>query len=169
MTMPAPSTRLTKVLLLLFIALNVLVDQWSKETVRREVEPRSYKEIAGPAFILTRVENTGAFLGMGQDWNPLVKRIFLQGVPLALMLFLMYRLLQHPGNNRLLAIGLCCIIGGGLGNLWDRFYLGEVTDFFQLRFGVVRTGIFNMADVSVSVGLVLVVIAYFRYRKPQEA
>lgn len=165
--MPTTDPRLLKFLLLLLIALNVLVDQWSKEVVREQVAPQSYRELAGPGLILTRVENTGAFLGLGQRWNPLVKRIFLQGFPLLLMLFLMYRLLQHPGKDRLMALGLSCIIGGGLGNLWDRFYLESVTDFLQVRLGILKTGIFNAADVSVTLGLVLVMIAYARQRKPK--
>ncbi|MDG1573089.1 signal peptidase II [Robiginitalea sp. M366] len=164
-----PAHTRTKVLLLLLITFNVLVDQWSKDAVRTHVAPDSYTELAGPALILTRVENTGAFLGMGQDWNPLAKRVFLQGLPLALMLFLMYRLLRQPGDNRTMAIGLSCIIGGGLGNLWDRFYLGSVTDFFQMRAGPLHTGIFNMADVSVSLGLVLVLLAYGAQRKKQNS
>ena len=125
----------------------------------------SYTELAGPAFILTRVENTGAFLGLGQQWSPWAKRILLNAIPVALLLFLSYRMLFRSDWQGLMLTGLCCIIGGGLGNLWDRLLLGSVTDFFQLRAGPLHTGIFNMADVSVSLGLGLVLLSYLRNRK----
>ena len=161
---------LSKILLIFaLIALNVGCDQWSKDYVRRTVQPQSYTELAGPAFILTRVENTGAFLGLGQEWGPWAKRIVLNGIPVALLLFLSYRMLFKSDWKGFMLAGLCCIIGGGLGNLWDRLLLGSVTDFFQLRAGPLHTGIFNMADVSVSLGLGLVLLSYFRNRKQDEA
>ena len=158
-----------KLLILALIAMNVACDQWSKEYVRRHVQPESYTELAGPSFILTRVENSGAFLGLGQKWGPWTKRILLNGIPIALLVYLGYRIVFRSEWEGLMLTGLCCIIGGGLGNLWDRLLLGSVTDFFQLRAGAVHTGIFNMADVSVSLGLGLVLLSYFRNRKTQEA
>ena len=50
-------------------------------------------------------------------------------------------------------IGLCFVIGGGVGNLFDRMVYGSVTDFLYLKFGVFQTGIFNMADVSIMTGM----------------
>jgi len=158
-----------RLVMLALIALNVACDQWSKQVVREHVQPESYTELAGPAFILTRVENTGAFLGLGQEWSPWAKRILLNGVPIALLVFLGYRMLFKSDWNGAMLAGLCCIVGGGMGNLWDRLLLGSVTDFFQLRAGPLHTGIFNMADVSVSLGLGLVLLSYFRNRKKEEA
>jgi len=164
-----PAGLLRKLLMLALIALNVACDQWSKDYVRRNVQPESYTELAGPSFILTRVENTGAFLGLGQAWGPWAKRILLNGIPIALLVYLGYRILFKPEWKGLMLMGLCCIVGGGLGNLYDRLMLGSVTDFFQLRAGPLHTGIFNMADLSVSLGLGLVLLAYTRSRKKEEA
>ncbi len=164
-----PDGLLKKIVLLALIALNVACDQWSKGYIRQHVKPASYTELAGQYFIMTRVENTGAFLGLGQDWNPWAKRILLNGFPIALLLYLGYRMLYRSHWNTAMRLGLCFIIGGGLGNLWDRLLLGEVTDFFQLRAGPLHTGIFNMADVSVSLGLFLVVLASWRKRNTAEA
>ena len=57
-------------------------------------------------------------------------------------------------------LGLACIVGGGIGNLWDRTLYGSVTDFMLIDFDVVRTGIFNVADVSIMVGVGLVLLYY---------
>lgn len=157
---------LKNIALLLLIALNFSCDQWSKAVVRKHVAEESYTELAGPYLIQTRVENTGAFLGLGRNWNPWVKRIFLQGMPMLVLLWLIVRLLVRAQTGPLLAVGLGCIVGGGLGNLWDRMASGSVTDFLQLKLGPFHTGIFNMADVSVTTGLLIVVLAYFLPKDP---
>lgn len=147
--------------ILVLILLNVTCDQWSKTYVEQHVAQSSYTELAGPVFILTHVKNTGAFLGLGQDWSTGVKRILLNGLPLLLLGYLVYRLLFNSDWQGWLLLGFSCILGGGIGNILDRLRFGEVTDFFQLRAGPLHTGIFNMADVSVSAGLVLILIGYW--------
>ena len=164
-----PAGFFKKIALFALIALNVACDQWSKDYVRGHVEGGSYTELAGENFILTRVENSGAFLGLGQNWSPWFKQILLNAFPIALLLYLAYRMFYRSYWNSLMQIGLCFIIGGGLGNLWDRLLIGEVTDFFQLRAGPLHTGIFNMADVSVSLGLCLVLLASWGHKKAVEA
>ena len=58
-------------------------------------------------------------------------------------------------------IGLCFVIGGGVGNLLDRILYGSVTDFLYLKFGIFQTGIFNMADVSIMTGMFLIFLQFF--------
>ena len=55
-------------------------------------------------------------------------------------------------------IGLSFIIGGGIGNIYDRIVHHSVTDFMFLEYGSLHTGIFNMADVSVVVGTILILL-----------
>ena len=63
-------------------------------------------------------------------------------------------------------IAFCCIIGGGIANVFDRIVLGSVTDFFYIDLGgVFRTGIFNIADMSVTAGMIMLLIASFRSGK----
>ena len=50
------------------------------------------------------------------------------------------------------------IIGGGIGNIYDRILYSSVTDFLYLEFGKLHTGIFNMADVSVVIGVLLILV-----------
>ena len=60
----------------------------------------------------------------------------------------------------------CCIVGGGVANVFDRIVYGSVTDFMHIDFGgSLRTGIFNIADVSVMVGLGCLLVASFRNKK----
>lgn len=148
------------------ILLNIACDQVSKKIVRDNVEPRSHTEIIGDYFILTNVENKGAFLGMGSDLNPIIKTIFLLILPIiVLVLVLRYVLTKHDIDNFSL-VGLTFIVGGGIGNLYDRILYGEVTDFFHIDLGgIFKTGIFNMADVSVMVGMGCLIAASFISKK----
>ena len=58
------------------------------------------------------------------------------------------------------------IIGGGMANVYDRIVYGSVTDFLFIDLGgVFRTGIFNLADMSVTTGMIILVIASFRKKK----
>ena len=63
---------------------------------------------------------------------------------------------------------LSFIVGGGVGNLYDRILYGEVTDMLFIDLQFAHTGIFNMADVSVMVGTGLILLEQFLPKKKQE-
>ena len=154
------------VLVFTLIILNIGCDQISKKMVREDVPFRSTTEIIGETFILTNVENAGAFLGMGSDLNPTIKTILLLILPIAVLLLVLHYLLTKKEIDNLTVIGLSFIIGGGIGNMYDRILYGQVTDFFHIDFGgIFKTGIFNMADVSVMVGMGFILLASFVNRK----
>ena len=150
--------------------MNIGCDQVSKKIVRDQVNPRSRTEIVGEKFILTNVENKGAFLGMGSDLNPILKTILLLVLPIiVLLLVFRYLLIKHDLDN-LSVIGLSFIIGGGIGNLYDRILYGQVTDFFHIDLGgIFKTGVFNMADVSVMVGMGCIILASLIYKKQKQS
>ena len=68
-------------------------------------------------------------------------------------------LVARPDGPALARAGLWLIVGGGLGNLYDRIATGSVTDFIELAF--VRFAVFNLADVCICVGAALVVLGSF--------
>jgi signal peptidase II len=148
-----------------FVLLNIGCDQISKNIVRRNVEPKEYIQLVGDNLILTNVENTGAMLGFGQGFSPNLKLILLQGLPSIVLLILLVRTLQKTNLNRWMVLAFAFVIGGGIGNLIDRIAYGSVTDFFQLKLGMFKTGIFNMADISVTTGVLLLLFLTIRYRK----
>jgi len=140
-------------------------DQVSKELTRQKVEPEVFIPVIKNHLILTNVENTGAMLGFGQDFPPILKRFLLQALPMLLLLIMLYRIMSKPNLNFLLIVAFALVIGGGLGNLIDRIAYGSVTDFFQIRLGVFRTGIFNMADVAVTIGVLMFIFLIIRGKK----
>lgn len=161
--------------IILLIVANIAIDQISKIIVRDTIEPRtetSYGEtinVIGDTFIMTNVENSGAFLGMGSDMNPTMKLIFLLILPVLVLGYVVYYIFKNKSLDRLSLIAFCCIIGGGIANVYDRIVYGSVTDFFHIDFGgVFKTGIFNVADMSVSAGMIMLLIASFVNKKKDE-
>ena len=155
-----------KRLLILFLVMcNIGCDQISKDIVRRNVTPHDYIQIVNDSLILTNVENTGAMLGFGQNLPPTLKIVLLQVLPVLVLLILLFRILQKSNLNKWLILAFAFVIGGGIGNLIDRIAYGSVTDFFQIKIGLLRTGIFNMADVSVTMGVIVILFLSFRDKK----
>jgi signal peptidase II len=150
-------------LILLVIVINIGCDQFSKKMVKRSVLPYETIHVLNDHLTLTRVENSGAFLSAGDSMSKATKQIFLTLIPIvAMVLGLVYLFLKPVSGNML--IGLCFIIGGGVGNLFDRILYGSVTDFLYVKFGIFQTGIFNMADVSIMAGLFIILLQVFMKR-----
>jgi len=154
-----------KIVILLLVLLNIGCDQISKDVVRKTVAPNDYIQVLNDNFILTNVENTGAMLGFGQSFSPIVKIILFQILPILVLIVLLFRILWKTNMNLWSIVAFAFVIGGGIGNLIDRVAYGSVTDFFQLKMGFLRTGIFNMADVSVTTGVLLLLFLSFRSNK----
>lgn len=152
-------------LILILVIFNIGLDQISKGIVRETVIPGSRTELLGKQLQLMNVENSGAFLSMGSDSNPTVKLIFLLILPVIVLGVILYYVLTNTTLDRLSIVGFSSIAGGGIANLYDRFLYGSVTDFLFMDFGgVFRTGIFNVADLSVTTGMILLLISSFLNR-----
>ena len=142
------------------------IDQISKVWARTNLEYGLPENILGETFQLQYVENQGAFLGMGSDMNPTLHFIFLKLLPLLVLGYVIFYILKTKNLDRLSLIAFCCIIGGGLSNVFDRFAFGKVTDFLFIDLGgVFKTGIFNLADVSVTTGMLILIFSNFILNK----
>jgi len=152
--------------IVLLIILNIVLDQISKILVRLYVIPGSESSIIGDFFTLHNVENSGAFLGMGSDLNQTLRFVFLLALPILVLGYVTIHIIKNKELDKLSLIGFCCIVGGGIANVYDRIMYGSVTDFFHIDFGgVFKTGIFNFADMSVMFGLGLLLFASFKKGK----
>jgi len=144
----------------LLIVFNIAIDQISKVIVRSTLEPRKVINVIGEYFQLIWVENKGAFLGMGSDMNPTLKLIFLLILPTLVLGYVIYHIVKTKELDRLSLVAFCCIIGGGIANVFDRIVFGQVTDFFFIDLGgIFRTGIFNVADLSVTTGIIMLLFS----------
>jgi len=140
----------------LLIVFNIAIDQITKVIVRSKIELHEVIELIGDKFILTNVYNKGAFLGMGSDMNETLRILLLLVLPVLVLGYVTYYIFKNTDLDKTSLIAFCFIIGGGIANVFDRFAFGQVTDFFHIDLGgVFKTGIFNVADMSVTTGLII--------------
>ena len=155
---------------LLFISALVLCvgcDQATKLVATACLEPASAFPLAADTVRFELVHNPGAFMSLGANLPAALREVLLLGlVPLGLLLASSLALRSTSSRTLpLVAVGL--IAGGGLSNWLDRLaHDGFVTDFLSVGIGPVRTGIFNVADLAVVAGLLLLAIAPRHLRKP---
>ncbi|SHJ05083.1 signal peptidase II [Aquimarina spongiae] len=153
----AKKLRITFILAL--VLLNVSCDQVLKNVVRQTIAKEERIHVIKDSFVLTKVENEGAAWSVGSDLSPLLKIIFLQIIPTLVLVFLLRHILIQTKYKKETVVGFAFIIGGGIGNLFDRIVHNSVTDFLILDLGLIKTEIFNLADVSIMVGSILVLFS----------
>ena len=161
------SRSLRMLLIIGLILINVGCDQVSKSVARNNINETERISVIGEYVVLMKTENKGAFLGfLSSMENPILKSIFLIILPIAVLLFILRMIIINTDLDRYRIIGLCCIIGGGIGNLYDRILYSSVTDFMHIDLGgIFKTGIFNMADVSVMLGTGLLILSFIKRKE----
>ena len=142
------------------IPVAVAIDQASKFIVRSSMTLHQSEPVLGDFFRLTYIHNPGAAFGLNVG-SPLLHTAF-SILALGILVYL-YRSLAE--NERFLRLALCLVLGGAVGNIIDRLYLGEVVDFFDFGLGDLRWPIFNFADSFVTVGVLLLILGYSRREK----
>lgn len=149
-------------IILTLVLVNAGCDQVSKSIVRSNLAYNEEIELVADHVILTKVENTGAFLSLGSNLSPVVKTLLLLVLPVLVITMSLGFILLTPNIHQSFLVGICFIIGGGIGNTFDRIAYQSVTDFLHIDFYLFRTGIFNFADVSISLGVIISLYAYYR-------
>jgi signal peptidase II len=130
------------------------VDQITKWAVFLGMEFHSMIPVL-PFFSLVHVHNTGAafsFLADAGGWQ----RWFFLGIGIAASVFILYLLSKHQ-NESLMATGLSLILGGALGNIFDRVWHGFVVDFLYFQYERFSWPAFNVADSAITVGAALLI------------
>ena len=143
------------------ITLSVIIDQVTKVIARDALEGEPTRSYLGDTFRLTFIENHGAFLGLGGSLPEIWRTIIFTGFVTIMLVGFLVWVWRTPDLNKMTLVGCALVVGGGIGNLIDRVTNnGGVADFLNLGIGeVVRTGIFNIADVWIVVGAGLLFIS----------
>jgi signal peptidase II len=144
----------------LLVLVTIGIDQTAKELARTYVRGHGTVQVVGNVLILHYVENEGAFLSLGSRLPAPVRLALFVAFPLAALAWLVISMVTSRALSWRLLTGLSIIAGGGLGNLIDRIFRGgRVSDFLNLGIGNFRTGIFNVADMAILAGCVLLLLA----------
>ncbi len=156
--------RVTRLVLALVILLPcVACDQFSKQLAEEHLKDAGVHSFLGDTLRLVYAENTGAFLGLGQELSAELRFALLIVLTGLLLLLLLGYLIVRWKMARTQFIALILILAGGIGNLIDRATQnGVVVDFLNVGVGTLRSGIFNVADVAVMTGFVVLVFGNLR-------
>ena len=158
--------RRRNLLITLIVFLSIAFDQISKIWVRNNFDSYIENSIIGNIFTLIKVENTGAFLGMGSELSEIPRILLLIVLPITVLISITIYTYMDKSLDKISIIGFPLIIGGGIGNIFDRIAFGSVTDFLYINLGGgFKTGIFNIADFCVTTGMILILISSFKQKK----
>ncbi len=147
-----------------FIVFFVLVvavglDQWTKQLAIEHLKMAPTQYFFGGFFQLLYAENPGAFLGMGGGWSRSVRFVIFGVIVVIGLCAILWSVLKNKLNlNEVWAYSF--ILAGGVGNVIDRLTHenGHVTDFMfiDLKFSeFARTGVFNIADIAIVIGVLI--------------
>jgi len=153
---------------LLIAVLVVMLDRITKLAIARNIDLHDSVQIIPDFFRLTHVENRGAAFGLFADspseWKVALLVLF-SVVALVIVTALLWRN-SHSLNTT--GIGLSLILGGAIGNLWDRLLSGRVVDFLLFYVGQYQWPAFNVADSAIVVGAGLLVFEILFSKTPAE-
>jgi signal peptidase II len=132
----------------------LVVDQITKYLISIKIAEGSTLEVIPRFLYFMNIKNTGAAFGMFQSYTKILTIVSLVAIFLIIILKVMLNL-KYVFYN----ISLGFILGGALGNLVDRYFIGEVTDWISFSF---FGPIFNIADSFIVIGFILIIILILR-------
>jgi signal peptidase II len=158
---PAMRTRVMKLGLIVLIVLACIgCDQAAKHAARQHLEGRGTVSLVDGVVQLRYVENSGAFLSLGSTMPRPVRMVAFIAFPLIVLALMIVYVARRRETAWLVVAGLSFIVGGGCGNLIDRvLHDGRVSDFIIVGIGFIHTGILNLADLSVLLGCILLLLS----------
>jgi signal peptidase II len=153
---------------LLIVVAVVALDRFTKWLVIQELPLYSSVDVIPGVFRLTHLENTGAAFSLFADSpGPWAGRLLVVFSLTAVVVISV--LLWKSRSINFTTVSLALVVGGALGNLWDRLVRGQVTDFLDVYVGTHHWPPFNVADSAIVVGaLFLAGRALFAPRKPKD-
>ncbi len=140
------------------LSLIVLVfDQILKFIIRSKLVLNETINVIANFFNITYVENDGA------AWNILSgNKIILILIALLVLFFIFYYFIFNKKLNKIEVIAYSLFIGGLLGNLWDRIFIGRVIDYLDFKIFGYNFPVFNLADICIVLGVLIIIINEIR-------
>lgn len=160
------STTRARVAHFLLALLVVLLDRWTKHVVAVKIAMYSHVQIIPGFFRLTHTENTGAAFSLFADSPSHWKTALLIGFSAVAMVIVSILLWKQSRPLTSTGIALSLILGGAVGNLWDRVASGRVIDFLLFYVKQYQWPVFNLADSCIVIGACLLVLEILFHKSP---
>lgn len=132
----------------------IILDQWTKWLIIKNMELHESIPIIEGFFSITSHRNSGAAWGILQD-----QMLFFYIITVIVVIGLIYFMQKHGHESKLFAVSLSFLLGGAIGNFIDRIIYQEVVDFLDFIIFTYHFPIFNIADSALTIGVVLFIIA----------
>lgn len=156
-------------LALAILLLTVAGDQLTKTIAQQKLFPNQPIMFLNDVIVLIRTQNPGAILSLGADLSSQFRFLLFVVFASIILLALLFYTFRAYDIAVIQRMGLAFIIGGGAGNLMDRVAnQGEVVDFIHLDLGFFKTGIFNLADVAIFLGIFLFLVFNRKHPTPKQ-
>jgi signal peptidase II len=145
------------------VGITIGCDRVTKHVATATLAGMPDRSYLGDTVRVVYAENTGGFLSIGADL-PVTARTALFTITTGIALLALAVLVARRRLNRVGAWGVTLFVAGGASNWFDRLAHGSVVDFLNVGVGPLRTGIFNVADVAIMIGVALFALSEFRPR-----
>ncbi len=147
---------------ILLVVATLGLDRWTKSLVQSRFSLNESVSVIDGLFNITYVRNTGVAFGIFSSVTSPVKSLLLSLFTIVAAVVVVIYSFSTPVRNRLLQMALGFILGGALGNLYDRLRFGYVVDFLELYFRDYHWPSFNVADSAISIGVFLLALEIIR-------
>jgi signal peptidase II len=144
------------------------LDRLSKWQVQRRIELHDSISVIPGFFRLAHLENPGAAFGIFADTPTSLKLNMLIALSAIALIVVSILLWKSSSTLTSTSVGLSLILGGAIGNLWDRILHHRVTDFLLFYYHQYEWPAFNLADSAIVVGAALLVLDLLLHKAPQE-
>jgi len=161
--LPVTARLFGRLALVFAVVITIGCDRVTKHVATRTLAGAPDRSYLGDTLRVVYAENTGGFLSIGSDL-PSPVRTALFTIATGLALVALGVLVTRRRWTGVAALGVTLFVAGGASNWFDRLAHGSVVDFLNVGIGPLRTGIFNVADIAITVGVALFALAEFRPR-----
>jgi signal peptidase II len=153
----------------LIAAAVIALDQYTKYLISTTLGLYGRIELIPGCLDIIHIRNSGVAFGFLKGFGTQYKTLSLIGVAGVAVFLLGFLVAQVRRDQKLQAFSLALILGGAIGNIIDRFRLGEVVDFVDAHWqDIYHWPAFNVADMGISIGIVLLLIDELLLRKKPE-
>jgi signal peptidase II len=151
---------------MMLVAGILVLDRWTKALVLDRFDLNESVSVIDGFFNITYVRNTGVAFGIFSSISSPIKSIVLSLFTAFAAVVVITYSYRSPLRNRLLQVALALILGGALGNLYDRLAYGYVVDFLEFYIGSYHWPAFNVADSAITTGVLLLALEIIRNEAP---
>jgi signal peptidase II len=152
-----------------FVLVVIVLDRLTKWIIQTQVSVWDSYTVIPNFFSIVHTQNPGAAFGLFSESSSEWRSMLLIGLSFMVMVFvagMLWQSFRAPAESRILQLGLALVLGGALGNLYDRIVDGSVTDFLLFYIGEYQWPAFNVADSAISIGAGLLILDMWKYRRP---